>query len=443
MVERATMRGMPQRHTVLSYWPIALALHVACTSEVQRNEGGAPSGGSASEGASSPDGGAGSSAGGSGGLGGATASGGFGGGPIEPDCESATEEPVAMKRTPIASGFSSPILVTHAPGQTDRLYVVEQGGKIKVIENGTTLETAFGDLTGLITTGGERGLLGLAFSPEYETSRKLYVNYTNLNGDTVVSEWLAVGASVDPESERILLTIEQPFSNHNGGHITFGPDGMLYIGMGDGGGAGDPFGAGQDVSTKLAKMLRIDVSTYPTPAPGNMPGGDPDIWDLGLRNPWRFSFDSCSGGLYIGDVGQGEWEEVNYEPRGDGHKNYGWNSMEGTACYTDGCDTTGLTLPIAVYPHSGGNCSITGGYVYRGSAIPSMTGRYVYGDYCSKRIWALTVSGGAATDIIDLSTALDAGPAGSLGNITSFGQDAAGEIYIVDYGGTVFRLDPA
>jgi glucose/arabinose dehydrogenase len=290
---------------------------------------------------------------------------------------------------------------------------------------------------------GERGLLGLAFHPGYADNGRFFVNYTNVDGDTELVE-LARSADPDvasPEPVRVFFTVDQPFANHNGGMLAFGPDGYLYVGLGDGGSAGDPQDNAQGLDTKLGKILRIDVDAYPTPPPGNVAGGDPDVWDWGLRNPWRFSFDRATGDLYIGDVGQNALEEIDVEPAGEGGRNYGWRIMEGDRCFRppSGCDPTGLTPPVVSYDRDLG-CSVTGGYVYRGGALPGLVGRYLYGDYCSNRVFSFRWSGGAAEAHVELTGDLD--PEGRIQGLTSFGEDAAGELYVVSRDGSVFRIEP-
>ncbi len=348
----------------------------------------------------------------------------------------------ALRLTEVARGFDQPLFTTTAPSDPSRLFVVEQTGRIRIVADGTLRERAFLDLSSAISCCGERGLLGLAFHPDYATNGRFYVDYTDLAGNTVIAEHVrgTDAESAEPVARRILLTVDQPFSNHNGGMLAFGPDGLLYIGLGDGGGAGDPQNNAQRLTTKLGKILRIDVDSYPTSVPGNLAGGDPDIWDFGLRNPWRFSFDRATGDLYIGDVGQNAFEEIDVEPRGEGGRNYGWRITEGRHCFdpATGCDTSGITLPVVEYDHDAG-CSVIGGYVYRGPAIPELAGRYFYADFCSSRIWTFVYAGGAATDERELTSDLD--PAGELGGITSFGEDAAGELLIVDQRGIVFRVE--
>ena len=355
----------------------------------------------------------------------------------------------ALTLTPVVSGLSKPIFVTGAPGDTTRLYIVEQTGLIKILKNGTLLPVPFLSTVGVSSsgsgTGSERGLLGLAFHPAYEQNGRFFIYYTaSSNGAITILEYARSAANADvasPQPVKTLITISDglhAWGNHNGGMIAFGPDGHLYAGVGDGGGTGDPNGHGQDISTKLAKILRLDVNHHPQPPGGNLPGGDPAIWDYGLRNPWRFSFDRCTGDLYIGDVGQGSREEVNVEPAGQGHKNYGWNIMEGMSCVGGGsCNMNGLTLPVAEYTHAG-DCSITGGYVYRGSDIPDLVGTYFYGDYCSNRIRTLVWQNGTVISQGELTADLQSN---TLVGTSSFGQDARGELYVVDISGTVYRIE--
>ncbi len=338
----------------------------------------------------------------------------------------------------VEDGLEEPVFVTHAGDGSGRLFVLEQPGRIRAVENGELTERPFLDIADRVNAGGERGLLGLAFHPEFPTNGRYVVNYTREpDGATVVSEFRVSPPdpnASDAASERVLLTIPQPYANHNGGMIAFGPDGYLYIGMGDGGAAGDPQNRAQDPDDLLGKMLRIDVDggePYAVPADnpfaeagGN--GGRPEIFALGLRNPWRFSFDRETGELYAGDVGQNAIEEIDIVERGG---NYGWNIMEGTACYRPrtGCDPTGLEMPIAEYDQGGGRCSVTGGYVYRGAAVPTLRGTYVYGDYCSGEVFGLR--DGRQTVLLEAGMA-----------ISSFGEDEAGELYVVDHGGGVHRI---
>ncbi|MFZ0492502.1 MAG: PQQ-dependent sugar dehydrogenase [Acidimicrobiia bacterium] len=335
-----------------------------------------------------------------------------------------------------ASGFNDPVFVTIAPGSSD-LFVVEQGGTIKIVRNGQILDQPFLDIHGLVTSAGnEQGLLGLAFDPNYPNDPRVFVDYTNTSGNTTVASYRVVDGVADPSSATVLLAVKQPASNHNGGMVVFGPDGYLYIGLGDGGAAGDKFGNGQNTDTPLAAILRIDVSGpagYTIP-PGNpFTGGAPEIWEFGLRNPWRFSFDH--GLLYIGDVGQDHYEEVDVSPADQGGLDFGWPITEGLHCYkpSRGCDTTGITMPVIEYSHTEG-CSITGGYVYRGAAIPELDGTYFYADYCSGWIRSFHYVDGAATDEQQWKD--------SIGNVTSFGLDADGELLVVTRGGTIYRMVP-
>ncbi|MGH2455627.1 MAG: PQQ-dependent sugar dehydrogenase [Candidatus Limnocylindria bacterium] len=349
----------------------------------------------------------------------------------------------------VADGLSGPVGITHALDGSGRLYVNQRGGAIRVIEPGGELRAEpFVDLSQRILAGGERGLLGLAFHPDYARNRRLFVHYSRAgDGATVISE-LAAGAdgrTADPDSERVLLSVAQPFANHNGGEIAFGPDGYLYIGLGDGGSGGDPLRNGQNRDVLLGKILRIDVDgtgggrRYLIPpdnpfAPGGAQAGSgaPEVWAYGLRNPWRFSFDPEWGDIYIGDVGQGSWEEIDRQP-GDsrGGENYGWNVMEGRHCFRSGCDQTGYVKPIAEYSHDFG-CSVTGGHVYRGAAQPELAGVYVFADYCSGFVFTLQVDAGTITPKVVLESGL---------RVSAFGTDQDGEIYLADLaGGGIYRV---
>lgn len=370
-----------------------------------------------------------------------------------PAREALPPDELSVRLRRVASGLSSPLGVTGAGDGRRWLYVVEQDGRIRIVRDGRVIATPFLDVSDRTEGGGEQGLLGLAFHPGYENNRRLFVNYTDLNGDTVVAEYRRARrnpALARRGSERVLLTVDQPFPNHNGGALAFGPDGMLYIALGDGGSAGDPQNSGQRKDTLLGKILRIDVSSRDTAyeVPDDNPfTGDPtaraEIWDYGLRNPWRISFDRDTGALWIADVGQGEWEEVNREPPGsDGGFNYGWRIKEGRDCYPAGqeCDVVGgaleeMTDPLAVYSHDDG-CSVTGGYVYRGRAFPDLAGNYFFGDYCSGRLWAVAAGGPDRQEPVELlDTEL---------SISSFGEDDRGELYVTDLaGGGLYRLRPA
>ena len=348
---------------------------------------------------------------------------------------------------PVVTGLSAPLYLTAPAGDASRLFIVEQTGAVRIVKDGALLPAPFLDLSGRISAGGEQGLLGLAFDPDYATSGRLVVHYTDPAGDTHLS---AFQVSADPDvadaaSEQILLTADQPYPNHNGGQVLFGPDGFLYLGLGDGGSANDPEGRGQDLTELLGSILRVDVSggtSYAVPGDNPFlatPGARPEIWSYGLRNPWRFSFDRATGDLYIADVGQNEFEEVDVAPAAAGAGrgvNYGWKIMEGAHCLGGSqCDQTGLTLPVLEYGHSQG-CSITGGYVYRGSAIPAIQGLYFYADYCQGWVRSFRYANGAATELTDWPTLRPGGP------ITSFGEDAAGELYVVGGAGGVYKVVP-
>ena len=347
---------------------------------------------------------------------------------------------VSLALDPFADGLDSPLFLTHAGDGSGRVYVVEQPGRVILLDAEGGGRETYLDIVERIDSGGERGLLGLAFHPEFPSNGRFFVNYTDLNGDTVVSEFSGDAGIADPASERVLLTIEQPFPNHNGGDICFGPDGYLYIATGDGGSGGDPFGNGQSLATHLGKMLRIDVDAgdpYAVPTDNPFVGQDgalPEIWSYGLRNPWRFAFDRQTGELYIGDVGQGAWEEIDYQPAGEGGRNYGWNTMEGPACFgRSDCDQSGLTVPITAYGRDEGS-TVTGGYVYRGAGQPALAGIYFFADFGSGRIWGFPASA-ATSASIEMTELLQTDL-----SIASFGEDEAGELYVVDLGGAVYRL---
>lgn len=328
-------------------------------------------------------------------------------------------------------GLESPLLLTHADDGSGRLFVVEQVGRIRLVENGALSDDPYLDISERVEAGGEQGLLGLAFHPNFERNGRFFVDYTDTSGDTVVSEFSAVpNADTADVGERVLLRIEQPYPNHNGGHLAFGPDGYLYVASGDGGSGGDPHNNGQRVDTLLGKLLRIDVDAgEPYGIPPDNPfadgGGREEIWAYGLRNPWRFSFDD--GRIWIADVGQEALEEVNRRRDDEAGVNYGWNVMEGTECSSGaGCDRSGLVEPVTEYSHDHG-CSITGGYVYRGDDFPDMRGGYFFGDYCSGTIWSIPADAQQRLDPIEMLS--------SETSISSFGLDADGELYAVDLGG--------
>jgi glucose/arabinose dehydrogenase len=352
---------------------------------------------------------------------------------------------VRLDLAPVVGGLEAPVFVAGAGDGSGRLFVVEQPGRIRIVRDGKLAQRPFLDISDRVGCCGERGLLGLAFPPGGGTA--FFVDYTDRDGSTVVSRFQVSDDPdlAEPTSESIVLRIPQPYANHNGGMIAFGPDGDLYIGMGDGGSGGDPHGNGQDLSVRLGKLLRIDVRASmgePYVVPSDNPfvgidGSAPEIWALGLRNPWRFSFDRVTGDLWIGDVGQGAWEEVDRARAADGGgrgANFGWNRMEGSHCYPSGktCALPGLALPIAEYGHDQG-CAVTGGYVYRGTAQPALVGVYVYGDYCSGRLWGLASGGPDSQKPVLLAET------GRM--ISSFGQDDTGELYVADLAaGEILRL---
>ncbi|HBB86906.1 MAG TPA: hypothetical protein DC047_04765 [Blastocatellia bacterium] len=361
-----------------------------------------------------------------------------------PDETNAADLPTLELTFPI-SGFAKPVGITHAGDGSDRLFVLEQGGRIRIVKNGGLLAAPFLDISSRIISGGERGLLGLAFAPGYSDNGRCYVSYSDLAGDTVIARYQrnATNADLaDAGSEEIILTIAQPFTTHKGGQLAFGPlDNFLYISTGDGGNEGDPGNRAQDPGQLLGKILRINVElgqpatyTIPTDNPFfDTAGFAPEIWALGFRNPWRFSFDRQTADLYIADVGQASWEEIDFQPAGDsGGENYGWRLMEGTHCFNPAnCSPTGLTPPVLEYPHSLG-CSVIGGYVYRGTQFPRMQGIYFYADFCSGRIWALSGKSGAWQNEQLLDTNL---------LISTFGEDEVGNLYVGDYAsGTIYTV---
>jgi glucose/arabinose dehydrogenase len=341
---------------------------------------------------------------------------------------------LTLQLTPfITTGLSSPVFLTQ-PLNDGRIFVVEQPGRIRVIRDGVLQTTPFLDITSRVLSGGERGLLSVAFHPSYATNHYFYVYFTTqTNGDIRIERFTATNADVaDPATTHLILTVAHSSqTNHNGGLLTFGPDGMLYAGLGDGGGGGDPLGNGQNFNALLGSLLRLDVDggdpyKIPTDNPFvGQAGKRGEIWAKGLRNPWRYAFDSPTGRVYIADVGQDAREEVDVEAATAGGLNYGWNTMEGMSCYnpSTGCSQAGLTLPLLDYDHSAGKCSITGGYVYRGSAIPDLVGHYFYSDFCARFIKSFRYSNGSAVDQRDW------GLAG--GNVTSFGVDFAREMYVI------------
>jgi glucose/arabinose dehydrogenase len=346
-----------------------------------------------------------------------------------------------MRLEQVGDRFRSPVYVTSPPGDS-RLFVVEQAGRIRVVRNGQTLDQPFLDISPRVRSGGEQGLLSMAFHPDYRANGWFYVNFTDRNGDTRIERFKA-GANpdvADPGSRRLVMTIDQPYSNHNGGLVMFGPDGMLYVGMGDGGSGGDPRRNGQNPRVLLGKILRINVSraepyTIPAGNPfANGQAGAPEVWATGTRNPWRFSFDRPTGLLYIGDVGQDRVEEIDVAPASRAAVNYGWNIMEGGECFrSSGCEQSGLHAPVLTFANGGGDCSVIGGYVYRGRSIPEIVGHYFYSDYCGGWLRSFRYQNGAATDRRSWKIP-------NIGNVVSFGEDSSGELYIVAENGRIFRF---
>ena len=357
--------------------------------------------------------------------------------------------PLSVDTQLLVSGLTSPLDLEQPGDGSGRLFVVEQGGTIRIIQNGSLLPQPFLDISSKVIAQGEMGLLGMTFHPSFQTNRKFYVNYVRDQGgqfQSVIAEYLASASNpnqADPASERILLTVDQVsnFTNHKAGQLAFGPDGFLYFGLGDGGSGGDPFGHGQNTQILLAKMLRIDVDAtspglqyrIPPDNPFVAGGGLPEIWAYGFRNPWRFSFDRATSRLFVADVGQDMFEEVDIVQKGG---NYGWNIMEGLHCFNppSGCNTAGLMLPIVEYSHAEGD-AVIGGFVYHGAAIPALHNNYVFGDFSTGKLWRLTEGPpNTWTRTLLLQTTF---------NISSFGQDADGELYVVDIGtGRVFKIVP-
>jgi hypothetical protein len=351
---------------------------------------------------------------------------------------------LVLALTPVASGLTSPVYLT-APAGDARLFVVEQPGRIRVVRNGQLLAAPFLDISARVNYAGERGLLSMAFDPQYATNGFFYVYYTGGTAGNIVVERYGgvVGADVASAAATPVITIPHPtFANHNGGLVMFGPDGMLYLGTGDGGGGGDPNGNGQNQNALLGKLLRLDVRTLPYTIPATNPfagqaGKRGEIWAYGLRNPWRFAFDRgvSPAMLYLADVGQDRYEEVDVAPATSAGLNYGWNVTEGLHCYPSGdtCSRAGLQLPAVEYDHATGSCSITGGFVYRGAAIPQAAGQYFYSDYCSG--FLASMSGNAASGFTTRTWSVP-----SVGNVLSFGEDAQGELYVLSATGTVYRI---
>ncbi len=346
--------------------------------------------------------------------------------------------------TKVVDGLTRPVHITHAGDDNAQLYVVEQPGRIRLLRDGAIVEQPFLDITDRVgSEGNEQGLLSVAFAPDYSTSGFFFVNYTDKNGDTHVARFKVNEDrnTAAPDSELLILKIDQPYSNHNGGQLQFGPDKMLYIGMGDGGSQGDPENRAQNLQELLGKLLRIDVSKASAEQPYAIPSdnpkweGDnarPEIWAMGLRNPWRFSFDRATGDLYTGDVGQNEIEEVDFQPANTGGMNYGWDLREGDQAYSGGEKQPDFTDPITQYTHGEGGCSVTGGYVYRGQAIAALQGVYVFGDWCSGNMWTLRRDANGQWERMDQPNANF--------QVSSFGEDATGELYALDLDGGIYKV---
>ena len=359
---------------------------------------------------------------------------------------------VSVKLTTVVSGLASPVQVVNAGDGSGRLFVVEQRGTVRIVKNGVLLPKPFINIADLLSTGGERGLLGIAFHPNYKNNGRFFLYFTRRNdGYLAISEYHRSSSNPDLATRvnaRRIITIPHPYANHNGGRMAFGRDGYLYIGTGDGGSAGDPGNRAQNLGSLLGKMLRINVNGSVGSRHYLIPSSNPyvgrpglnEIWSRGLRNPWGWSFDKVNGDLWIGDVGQNRYEEIDRSivstksTSGGKGVNYGWRIMEGRHCYrpATGCNTAGLKFPVVEYSHSEG-CAVTGGYAYRGTAVPALYGRYVFGDYCSGQIWTISRTAVApATKTLLLSTSL---------NISSFGQDQRGELYVLDLGGTLYKIE--
>jgi glucose/arabinose dehydrogenase len=345
---------------------------------------------------------------------------------------------LAISLEPLAGGLEQPVGVVNAGDGSGRVFIVEKVGTVRVVRDGQVRSEPFLDISGDVSFGGEQGLLGLAFHPDFPDDPRVFIDYTDAAGDTRIVSFRVDPSDddrVDPGSRVELLFVDQPYRNHNGGAVAFGPDGYLHIGMGDGGSGGDPHGNGQKLGTLLGKILRIDVDAGGGGSPYGIPADNPfvetssarpELFAIGLRNPWRLSFDRVTGDLWIGDVGQNAYEEIDVMRAGTSGQNFGWNRMEGAHCYrpAERCDQSGLVLPVVEYSHGEGGCTVIGGYVYRGAAQPDLAGGYLFGDYCSGFIWAIDSAGDArreATLVADTEL-----------RISSFGEDEAGELYVTD-----------
>jgi len=368
----------------------------------------------------------------------------------------------------IASGFDKPVYIVTNPSDAEQLYVIEQKGVVRLIEKGSVVKTPFLDIKDRVHRplfpGDEMGMLGLAFDPSFKENQFIYVHYNDKDDNTIISRFKVKGKLADKKSEKNILTLAQPYSNHNGGTIEFGPDGYLYIGLGDGGSAGDPEKRAQDLTNLFGKILRIDINTD---KPYLVPKDNPftyyrkfkdEIWSYGLRNPWRFSFDYLTGDMIIGDVGQNLWEEINIEYAKDnkGGNNYGWNVMEGNHCYPEDatCSNEGYIMPAFEYPNNANyaktlfgikqpnmdGCSITGGYVYRGKNIPKLYGKYIFGDYCTGKVWSIRIVEGKGEELVDHTKDILSSMGKREFYLSSFGQDNDQELFLIDYNGTIYRL---
>lgn len=363
------------------------------------------------------------------------------------DDESPPAIPDEFRLTTVVTGLDNPVYVTAPAGDSTRLFVVEKDGRIVIVRNGAIVGQPFLDIVDQTTKGEEQGLLGLAFAPDYATSGRFYVSYTapggGSAGHSVISRF-TVSANPDSsnDDEDVLLEVNQPYTNHNGGMITFGPDGYLYIGFGDGGDGGDPQETGQNRTDLLGSMLRIDVSGSGYTIPADNPfvanaGERGELWNYGLRNPWRFSFDRGTGDLYIADVGQGQYEEVDVVDAGSGGgQNFGWDDMEGEHCFEDSnCSANPALRPVIEYGHGSGRCAVTGGYVYRGNAIPAIAGVYFYADFCNGALSSFRYAGGGLVSSIQSYSRISGSP-------TSFGEDGKGELYVTTQSGRLLRFSP-
>jgi glucose/arabinose dehydrogenase len=344
-------------------------------------------------------------------------------------CSAPNADALSLKAVPIVHGLSSPVFVTSVRGH-DGLYIVQQNGVVRLYRDGRLLPTPFLDLRSRVSCCGERGLLSIALDPHFLTNHRLFVSYTNTSGDSRVVAYHTFATNrdrVNPATARVFLGVHQPYPNHNGGQIAFGPDGKLYAGFGDGGSEGDPNLVGQRKTGYLSKIVRMDVSKYPAPK---------QIYAYGLRNPWRFSFDRLTGALWIGDVGQGSWEEVDWLAKGTtAGTNFGWSYYEGRSVYKrQPIDRSRLVFPVIAYSHANGNCAVTGGYVYRGDAIPWLRGYYLWGDYCSGHVWKRQGPHGTTS-----ATAFS----GHIPQISSFGEGPLGGLYIASLNGTIYRIAAA